>query len=95
MNINVNVRTAAALLDQFYEKRRLLIISTPTAANFFYRMQLGMLQVKHVLGGGFNYFISLKKDRRGQAPLFDINLQTSAVTLQPLEDLAEAVAVLD
>ncbi|KAJ7401086.1 Sushi repeat-containing protein SRPX2 [Pitangus sulphuratus] len=44
MNINVNVRTAAALLDQFYEKRRLLIISTPTAANFFYRMQLGMLQ---------------------------------------------------
>lgn len=48
MNINVNVRTAAALLDQFYEKRRLLIISTPTAANFFYRMQLGMLQVKHI-----------------------------------------------
>lgn len=50
MNINVNVRTAAALLDQFYEKRRLLIISTPTAANFFYRMQLGMLQVKHNSG---------------------------------------------
>ncbi|EMP31636.1 Sushi repeat-containing protein SRPX, partial [Chelonia mydas] len=44
MNINVAVRTAAALLDQFYEKRRLLIISTPTAANFFYRLQLGMLQ---------------------------------------------------
>ncbi|KAM7177352.1 sushi repeat-containing protein SRPX isoform 2-T2 [Macrochelys suwanniensis] len=44
MNINVAVRTAAALLDQFYEKRRLLIISTPTAANFFYRLQLGLLQ---------------------------------------------------
>uniref|UniRef100_A0ACB8FHP2 Uncharacterized protein n=1 Tax=Sphaerodactylus townsendi TaxID=933632 RepID=A0ACB8FHP2_9SAUR len=44
MTINVGVRTAAALLDQFYEKRRLLILSTPTAANFFYRMQLGMLQ---------------------------------------------------
>uniref|UniRef100_A0A674HX86 Sushi repeat containing protein X-linked n=1 Tax=Terrapene triunguis TaxID=2587831 RepID=A0A674HX86_9SAUR len=44
MNINVAVRTAAALLDQFYEKRRLLIVSTPTAANFFYRLQLGMLQ---------------------------------------------------
>lgn len=56
MNINVNVRTAAALLDQFYEKRRLLIISTPTAANFFYRMQLGMLQVKHILGGGTIFF---------------------------------------
>lgn len=59
MNINVNVRTAAALLDQFYEKRRLLIISTPTAANFFYRMQLGMLQVKCSPGwvaGGCSYF---------------------------------------
>ncbi|XP_008105587.1 sushi repeat-containing protein SRPX isoform X2 [Anolis carolinensis] len=44
MSINVGVRTAAALLDQFYEKRRLLILSTPTAANYFYRLQLGMLQ---------------------------------------------------
>ncbi|XP_066476973.1 sushi repeat-containing protein SRPX isoform X3 [Tiliqua scincoides] len=44
MNINVGVRTAAALLDQFYEKRRLLIISTRTAASYFYRLQLGMLQ---------------------------------------------------
>lgn len=59
MNINVNVRTAAALLDQFYEKRRLLIISTPTAANFFYRMQLGMLQVKcspGLVAEGCSYF---------------------------------------
>lgn len=45
MNVNVGVRTAAALLDQFYEKRRLLILSTPTARNLLYRMQLGMLQV--------------------------------------------------
>ncbi|MEJ1281153.1 hypothetical protein NN561_012102 [Cricetulus griseus] len=44
MNVNVGVRTAAALLDQFYEKRRLLIVSTPTARNLLYRMQLGMLQ---------------------------------------------------
>ncbi|XP_029459059.1 sushi repeat-containing protein SRPX isoform X2 [Rhinatrema bivittatum] len=44
MSINVGVRTAAALLDQFYEKRRLLIVSTPTAANFYYRLQLGLLQ---------------------------------------------------
>ncbi|XP_078514388.1 sushi repeat-containing protein SRPX isoform X1 [Lissotriton helveticus] len=44
MNVNVIVRTAAALLDQFYEKRRLIIVSTPSAANFFYRMQLGVFQ---------------------------------------------------
>ncbi|KAM6143934.1 sushi repeat-containing protein SRPX isoform 3-T3 [Erethizon dorsatum] len=44
MNVNVGVRSAAALLDQFYEKRRLLIVSTPTARNLLYRLQLGMLQ---------------------------------------------------
>lgn len=47
MNINVGVRTAAALLDQFYEKRRLLIISAPTAANHNYRFQMTNLQVRH------------------------------------------------
>lgn len=45
MNINVGVRSAAQLLDQFYEKRRLLIISTPTAANHYYRFQMTNLQV--------------------------------------------------
>ncbi|KAM4730815.1 sushi repeat-containing protein SRPX isoform 2-T2 [Anableps anableps] len=44
MNINVGVHTAAALLDQFYEKRRLLIISAPTAANHNYRFQMTNLQ---------------------------------------------------
>lgn len=47
MNINVGVRTAAALLDQFYEKRRLLVISAPTAANHNYRFQMTNLQVRH------------------------------------------------
>uniref|UniRef100_A0A8C9U8B6 Sushi-repeat containing protein X-linked n=1 Tax=Scleropages formosus TaxID=113540 RepID=A0A8C9U8B6_SCLFO len=44
MNINVGVRTAAALLDQFYEKRRVLIVSAPTAANHYYRFQMDNLQ---------------------------------------------------
>ncbi|KAK3568327.1 hypothetical protein QTP86_004234 [Hemibagrus guttatus] len=44
MSINVGVRTAAQLLDQFYEKRRLLIISTPTAASHYYRFQMTNLQ---------------------------------------------------
>ncbi|KAB0337912.1 hypothetical protein FD755_025416, partial [Muntiacus reevesi] len=51
MNVNVGVRTAAALLDQFYEKRRLFIVSTPTARNLLYRLQLGLLQfLIHFLG---------------------------------------------
>ncbi|XP_048855114.1 sushi repeat-containing protein SRPX isoform X1 [Brienomyrus brachyistius] len=44
MNINVGVRSAAALLDQFYEKRRVLIVSAPTAANHYYRFQMDNLQ---------------------------------------------------
>ncbi|KAE8623070.1 hypothetical protein XENTR_v10005479 [Xenopus tropicalis] len=44
MNINVGINDAAKFLDQFYEKRRLLIVSTPTAADFYYRLQIGMLQ---------------------------------------------------
>ncbi|KAG8450535.1 hypothetical protein GDO86_002980, partial [Hymenochirus boettgeri] len=44
MNINVGIKDAAKFLEQFYEKRRLLIVSTPTAADFYYRLQVGMLQ---------------------------------------------------
>lgn len=58
MNVNVGVRTAAALLDQFYEKRRLLIVSTPTARNLLYRLQLGVLQVSRgraTVGGDLHW----------------------------------------
>lgn len=44
MKINVNVNSAAGLLDQFYEKRRLLIISAPDPSNRYYKMQIAMLQ---------------------------------------------------
>lgn len=45
MEINTDVRTAAALLDQFYEKRRLLIVSTPDTSNQYYKLQNMLLQV--------------------------------------------------
>ncbi|XP_064374370.1 sushi repeat-containing protein SRPX2 isoform X2 [Dromaius novaehollandiae] len=44
MQINTDVNSAASLLDQFYEKRRLLIISAPDPANRYYKMQISMLQ---------------------------------------------------
>ncbi|XP_037677464.1 sushi repeat-containing protein SRPX2 isoform X2 [Choloepus didactylus] len=44
MRINVNVNSAAGLLDQFYEKQRLLIISAPDPSNRYYKMQISMLQ---------------------------------------------------
>lgn len=47
MQINTDVKTAAALLDQFYEKRRLLVVSTPNVANPYYKIQNIMLQVSH------------------------------------------------
>lgn len=45
MKINVNVNSAAGLLDQFYEKQRLLIVSAPDPSNRYYKMQISMLQV--------------------------------------------------
>lgn len=46
MKINVNVNSAAGLLDQFYEKQRLLILSAPDPSNRYYKMQISMLQVR-------------------------------------------------
>lgn len=44
MNINTDVRSAGALLDQFYEKRKLLVVSSPDNANQRYKHQNIMLQ---------------------------------------------------
>ncbi|XP_053130386.1 sushi repeat-containing protein SRPX2 isoform X2 [Hemicordylus capensis] len=44
MKINVDVSSAAGLLDQFYEKRRLLVVSAPDPSDRYYKMQNAMLQ---------------------------------------------------
>ncbi|KAJ7310521.1 hypothetical protein JRQ81_007443 [Phrynocephalus forsythii] len=44
MQINIEVNSAAGLLDQFYEKRRLLVISAPDPSDRYYKMQNAMLQ---------------------------------------------------
>ncbi|MGH0166656.1 UNVERIFIED_CONTAM: hypothetical protein FKN15_051283 [Acipenser sinensis] len=44
IQINTDVRSAAALLDQFYEKRRILIVSTPDISNQYYKLQNIMVQ---------------------------------------------------
>lgn len=49
MNIKTDVRSAGALLDQFYEKRRLLVVSTPDNANQRYKLQNVMLQVNQII----------------------------------------------
>lgn len=46
MQINTAVNSAASLLDQFNEKRRLLVISAPDPSNRYYKMQISMLQVR-------------------------------------------------
>jgi len=45
MQIDTAVNSAASLLDQFHEKRRLLVISAPDPSNRYYKMQISMLQV--------------------------------------------------
>ncbi|KAM3612169.1 uncharacterized protein V6R79_003922 [Siganus canaliculatus] len=44
MEIKSNVNTASALLDQFYEKRRLLIMSAPNISDPDYQLQNIMIQ---------------------------------------------------
>ncbi|CAL8356167.1 unnamed protein product [Merluccius merluccius] len=44
MEFKSDVTTASALLDQFYEKRRLLIVSAPNIANQEYKLQNLMIQ---------------------------------------------------
>lgn len=46
MEIQTNVKTAPALLDQFYEKRRLLILSAPDISDPDYQLQNIMIQVR-------------------------------------------------
>lgn len=46
MEIKSDVKTAAALLDQFYEKRRLLIMSAPNISDSDYQLQNIMIQVR-------------------------------------------------
>lgn len=44
MEIKSDVKTVSALLDQFYEKRRLLIMSAPNISDPDYQMQNVMIQ---------------------------------------------------
>lgn len=49
MIIKTDVRSAGALLDQFYEKRRLLVVSTPDNSNQHYKLQNDLLQVHQMI----------------------------------------------
>ncbi|XP_043913452.1 sushi repeat-containing protein SRPX2 isoform X2 [Protopterus annectens] len=44
MEIKVDVTSVGAFMDQFYEKRHLLILSTPDASDRNYKLQVPMLQ---------------------------------------------------
>lgn len=52
MEIKSDVKTTAALLDQFYEKRRLLILSAPNISDPDYQMQNIMIQVRKIQAAG-------------------------------------------
>lgn len=53
MRINTDVHSAASLLDQFHEKRCLLVISAPDPSNRYYKMQISMLQVSRASCSSF------------------------------------------
>lgn len=43
------MKTLGALLDQFYEKRRLLILSAPDPSDPYYQLQNIMIEVRQRL----------------------------------------------
>lgn len=49
LQIKADVKTLGALLDQFYQKRRLLILSTPNMSDPDYQLQNIMIQVRRLL----------------------------------------------
>lgn len=49
LEIKADVKTLGALLDQFYEKRRLLILSAPDLSDPDYQLQNIMIQVRQLL----------------------------------------------
>lgn len=54
LQIKTDVKTLGALLDQFYEKRRLLILSAPNMSDPDYQLQNIMIQVRHLLVHAFH-----------------------------------------
>lgn len=48
MEIKYDVKTVSALLDQFYDKRRLLILSAPNITDPDYQLQNIMIQVRRL-----------------------------------------------
>ncbi|KAG8552987.1 hypothetical protein GDO81_003207 [Engystomops pustulosus] len=54
MQINVNVNSAGGFIDQFFEKQRLLIISTPSSSDRYYRLQSNALQALRISRSYFN-----------------------------------------
>lgn len=57
MEIKSDVKTVSALLDQFYEKRRLLIMSAPNISDSDYQLQNIMIQVRTLCFAAVNIFI--------------------------------------
>lgn len=55
MEIKSDVKTVSALLDQFYEKRRLLIMSAPNISDSDYQLQNIMIQVRTLSFAAVNH----------------------------------------
>lgn len=49
LQINADMKTLGALLDQFHDKRRLLILSAPNISDPDYQLQNIMIQVRRLL----------------------------------------------
>lgn len=90
MEIQANVKTAPALLDQFYEKRRLLIVSAPDISDPDYQLQNIMIQ-KADCGLGLRHVTVI--ELLGSPPRETGRIKESLLQPQVIEGLRQAFRI--
>lgn len=90
MRINVNVNSAGAFVDQFFEKQRLLIISAPSTSDRYYRLQSTALQGASC---GLDQRHVVVVELVGEEPREVGRVQTQQLSVDLIEQLRQALRI--
>ncbi|KAM4662049.1 sushi repeat-containing protein SRPX2 isoform 1-T2 [Discoglossus pictus] len=90
MQINVNVNSVGAFIDQFFEKQRLLIVSAPSASDRYYRMQSMILQSA---GCGLEQRHILLVELIGETPREVGRVRSQQLSEDLIEELRQALSI--
>ncbi|XP_041427945.1 sushi repeat-containing protein SRPX2 isoform X1 [Xenopus laevis] len=90
MLINVNVNSAGAFIDQFFEKQRLLFISSPSSSDRYYRMQTTALQSS---GCGLEQRHVLIVELIGESPREVGRVRNQQLSKELIEELRQVLRI--